>query len=152
MYIRNISYPRPSFPVSQKKVKSVFFLQIDQRLYSKRHVGYGTLCWSLTQSLTFSHSRLWSQAFHPNDDERFPNYSKMEQPLVKGIVQKIWGKGWELTLCLRIDILWSMGTPCLSWFEPLFIAGFSSSKRTKNWTMCLSRVDFFKDQSWVWLY
>jgi hypothetical protein len=41
-----------------------------------------------------------------NAEEGFPNYSKMEQPVGKERVQ---GKGMELTLCLGIDILWSMG-------------------------------------------
>jgi hypothetical protein len=38
----------------------------------------------------FSHWSIpLSQVFHPNDDERFPNYSKKEQPRVgKGRVQE----------------------------------------------------------------
>jgi hypothetical protein len=52
--------------------------------------------------------------FHPNSDElrrKFPQLLKMEQPIEKGEYEEGGGKGWEMTLRLRIDILWSMGNP-----------------------------------------
>ncbi len=41
------------------------------------------------------------------------NESIMAQPIGKGRVQGRGEEGWELTLCLRIDILWSTGNPML---------------------------------------
>jgi hypothetical protein len=45
-----------------------------------------------------------------NADQCIPNESKMEQPIWKG---RIGGRGWGscMTLCLRIDIVWSKGNP-----------------------------------------
>ncbi len=71
-----------------------------KRLYSERSVGYGTLCYRADYNLTLSHCRLRSLAFHPN---------------YKGNGRVGWGRSllvvghmWELTSCLRKDILWSM--------------------------------------------
>jgi hypothetical protein len=41
--------------------------------------------------------------------------------LEKGEYEEGGGKGWELTLCLRIDILWSMGLMPELTFTPLHI-------------------------------
>jgi hypothetical protein len=60
-------------------------------------------------NLTLYHSRLQSQALHPSDKECFPNYSKKDGEYEEGEE-----KGWELTLCLRIDIYGAWATPCLS--------------------------------------
>ncbi len=65
--------------------------------------------------LTLSHSRQLRPAFQTNDIEcrqMFPQIFKIEeQPLGKRTVEKRGGKGWELTLYLKIDILWSMVNP-----------------------------------------
>ncbi len=72
------------------------------------------LCWSwLLYNLTLSHSRLWSPAFHPNNDEYrrgFPYYSKMKQPIGKGRKREPGGKGWKLTLWFRMYISWRRGS------------------------------------------
>jgi hypothetical protein len=41
-----------------------------------------------------------------------PIVQKWEKSLkIKREYEERGGNGWELTLCLRIDILWSMGNP-----------------------------------------
>ncbi len=50
----------------------------------------------------------------------------------KGKYKEREGKGWELTLYLRINILWSMGNPMPELTLTHSIAGLHSSKRTKN--------------------
>ncbi len=51
----------------------------------------------------------------------------------KGKVREGGGKGWvlNLTLCLRMDILWGMGNP-MSELTLTFIDSFNSRKRTQN--------------------
>ncbi len=88
------------------------------RLYSESNVGNGTL----------SHSRLRNPAFYPNCKgkgvgwERSPNgWAQLNQSvdfhniffmsIGKGEYKEGGGLGWELSLCLRIDILWSSGNP-----------------------------------------
>ncbi len=96
-----------------------------QRLYSKKNVVYGTLTWSWIL-LTLSHSQLRSQLstlttkWWEVDWGRclllvvyifsvcYSNFQNNKQE--KGEGEGAW-KGWELTLCLWIDILWSMGNP-----------------------------------------
>jgi hypothetical protein len=90
------------------------------RLYSESNVGNGTL----------SHSRLRNPAFHSNCKgkgvgwERSPNgwpwpqlnksvdfHNIFFMSIGKGEYKEWGGLRWELSLCLRIDILWSSGSP-----------------------------------------
>jgi hypothetical protein len=76
------------------------------RLYSESNVGNGE---------TLSHSRLRNPAFHPNckgwaqlnQSVDFHNIFFMS--IGKGEYKEGGGLWWELSLCLRIDILWSSG-------------------------------------------
>ncbi len=89
------------------------------RLYSESNVGNGG---------TLSHSRLRKSAFHPNCKgkgvvwERVPyGWAQLNQSvdfqniffmsIGKEEYKEGGGLGWELSLCLRIDILWSSGNP-----------------------------------------
>jgi hypothetical protein len=45
--------------------------------------------------LTLSHSRLWSQAFHPNDDQCRRLFSQLEQPIGKEKVREGGMEGME---------------------------------------------------------
>jgi hypothetical protein len=60
----------------------------------------------------------------------------------KGEYGKGVGNGWELTLCLWIYILWSIGNPPMPKLTlTQFLAGFNSHKMTLQ----LGCVSFFRD-------
>jgi hypothetical protein len=78
-------------------------------------------------SLTLSHSPLQSPAFHPNNDECQRIFHQLVKNGPANSKRHVRGKGREggggLTICLREDILWSIGnsmpeltlTPLHSW-------------------------------------
>ncbi len=117
-------YPSHNMSIWRKNTRSHYTLLRGEgeRLNSKRNVRYGTLYWTLQ--------------YHSQSRQMFPHLFKNGTTNGKRESRrKGGGKGWELTLCLRIDIFFNMGIgQPHAWgdFIPTSLLSLTPVKRTKN--------------------